>query len=105
MNAMTQYKLQRVEKLSGEPVTLSSDPQGELIELKVGSGIKYALMIDVGDLPPKEAFAFVNKCKETLGDFFGKGNNVLLCPRRRDGSGTEIFELVVDEEVDDLQAY
>ena len=91
------YKIAKLTKKTGEPVTVSSDPEGELIELDPASGAKYALTVDIGNLPPREAVAYVNKIKDQISEFFGKGN-LLLIPRRSDGTTQiEIFELKPDE--------
>lgn len=86
------YKLAKLKKMTGEPVTVSSNPEGELIELDPDKGTKYVLGINVGDLPPRECYEFMQKIREQIGTFFGEGN-VLFIPYRKGEAQVEIFEL------------
>jgi hypothetical protein len=87
-----EYRLKRLEKLSGEPVTISSNLEGEIIELDLQKGCKYVVGIDVGDLPPKEARSYLEKTMTTLKEFFGD-NQCLLLPRRHGQAQVEVYEI------------
>ena len=89
---MMEFKLAKLTKMTGEPVTLSSDPEGELIQLDPDRGIKYVMKIPLGDMPPTEAASYMNRIKEQIGDFFGEGN-ILYIPTRRGEDEAEIYEL------------
>lgn len=94
------YVLKPLKNLEGEEVRLSSDPTGELIQLDPDENVKYAMVINVGDLPPVEARKFLEGYLEKLVEFFGS-DRILLIPRRSadDPNGT-LFKIEPAEQTD-----
>lgn len=87
-----EYVLKPLKHLTGEEVTVSSDPTGEIIQLDPDRNVKYAFMLNVGDLPPAAARQHIENTMEKLKDFFGPGR-VLVIPRRPEDTEAKIFQL------------
>ena len=64
-------------------------------EFNPGPGKRYALSVEVGDLPPKEVFEHVSRLKEQLKGFFPEGS-MLIIPCRNSHPAIGIYELEVE---------
>ena len=76
-----EYVLKPLKKLTGEEITISSDPTGELIKLDPDRNVKYVMILDVGDMAPPEIRNHVKSASEMMTSLLGS-DRVLFAPRR-----------------------
>lgn len=84
--------LKPLKTLTGKPVTLSSDPEGEIIALDPDSYAKYVFVVEVGDLAPGDTADYLKEIAITFEKFLGP-DRVLLVPKRSNQDPVQIFEL------------
>ena len=86
------YALKPLKKLTGEEVTISSDPTGELIALDPDRNVKYLMILDVGDMSPSQITNHVKSASEMMTSLLGS-DRVLFAPRRPGQEGIKIYEM------------
>lgn len=85
---MSKLKLTNVE--TGEEYQMA--PIEEID--KIGPGTKYIVQIYVGNLPPADVPAFMERAREQIGDFFGDHpDNVLYMPFREAENMCKVFRV------------
>lgn len=62
-----------------------------VIEVSPDKGKKYMVSVEVGDLPPQDALAYVKRSHAMLKEFFGE--NVMVVPARRGEMSIGVYEV------------
>lgn len=89
------YRLVRIEQLKPTAHLEARVDEAEsypVVEYEPKPGKKYAISIEVGDLPPSEVVRHMARSREALKDFFPEGS-VLLIPSRNGHPSVVIYEL------------
>ena len=71
-------------------------------EVSPGPGKKYMVTVEVGDLPPQDALAYVKRSHHMLKEFFG--DNVMVVPARRGEMSIGVYEVEPLHEPEDGNA-
>jgi hypothetical protein len=86
------HVLKPLKKLTGEPITISSDPTGELIAIDPDRNVKYVMVLDVGDMDNPQIRNHVKSASEMMTELLGH-DRVLFAPRATGQEGIKIYEM------------
>lgn len=86
------HVLKQLKDVAGQPVTLSSDPTGEILEIDPDRNVKYVFILDVGDWSPDRTIGYMKTVMGQMEEFLGK-DRVLIAPRKPGQDGIKLYEV------------